>query len=227
MRLQHKMIRLPIVREDDCVSVLVVEHGKLFREILTALDCQADGQEGEFVLSEKGDPIDIAKQVSLLLEPIHFNLNSRQAVNRLYSFLEEKSVEQELNHKVEIKLESIRNLLGELIYDEGMISMASTQVSLPDVFKLFGICFSIDDVNSYVEQLQEYLLSVTKYIGKRLFVFAQLFSFLTDKEIFEFVSFVKREELNVLLIERWLPETVKNPYGQILIVDQDYCEIVR
>ena len=95
MRLAHPMLSSPLHWKEGCVPVLVVEVPEIFRSMVFMLSEQAQGEEGDFVLSLDYETLDCAEHMHVLRDLMCLSLDDRKLQNRFQARLQ-WTVQEEL-----------------------------------------------------------------------------------------------------------------------------------
>ena len=84
MKLIHFGLSGILLDEDIDFTEWIVESPESFSGYVLELSTQIDGNEGQFVLSEKNKELDLAKKAELIFDPLTVALKERQILNKLY-----------------------------------------------------------------------------------------------------------------------------------------------
>ena len=87
MRLANAELILSINIEENIPAVLVIENQKIMTEVVEQLYVLCDSGEGDFVLSDSGKQLSLAKTAEIIINPFSIDFNSRKIQNKLYSEL--------------------------------------------------------------------------------------------------------------------------------------------
>ena len=74
----------------------IIESPESFSGYVLELSTQIDGNEGQFVLSDKNKELDLAKKAELIFNPFTVDINERKILNKLYMELSDLSKEEEM-----------------------------------------------------------------------------------------------------------------------------------
>ena len=78
MKLVHPVLSGPIAFEEGRIAVLTIERPEVFRALVTDLMRQAEGEDGEAVLSERGKVLDPVCCLKVISDYIHFQPQALQ-----------------------------------------------------------------------------------------------------------------------------------------------------
>lgn len=97
MRLAHPALDFAVEFRENRVPVLICENRAFFRKMITDLTVQQEGEAGEFVLSDRWEPIPISKHMLVVTDYYHPELNPKKAISQLYRELA-RLAEDEYHH---------------------------------------------------------------------------------------------------------------------------------
>lgn len=95
-------------------------------------------------------------------------------------------------------------------------------LNLPATFKALGVSFEVQEVD-FFERLIRYMKLVGSILNKKLFIFVNMRSFLSDLQIQMLVEEIKYQDMKMLLIESCARDCIPNL--QRCIIDKDNCII--
>lgn len=222
MKLVYYEYGIKIQFRENKIQALVLEHPRVFRQFVQDFHAQAQGNEGTIILSEQ-DEINIHKEVELIMNPLDININNKRIISQLYNellsisneFIEEKF---QMNSKI---INYLDTLIWKSSYENLKINLMPKWENL---FKLYEIQIDIETTTLF-EKLIEYLKVCSSILKIQLYVFVNLNQYFEESEILEFIEWVKRLKVNVLLIES--VEPLYNSDTDVYIIDQDYCLIEK
>lgn len=212
----------PIRFEDNSVQVLCLEKPKLYRDVLSAFVYDTT-EENKIVFSENFVPFKAKGNVCVIdnvLRLVYPGAVTKkiydQMENYCYSELPEKTF-QLRSHMVDFA-ETIINAFDydfDFCYD----------IKLSDVFKLLCIKPVEDNLN-LLNELIDYITIINKYTPHKCFVIFNLHLFFDKEEIESFCKDIVNNHISLLVIENKVGFE-KNRYENIVILDDDFCEIVE
>ena len=83
MKLAYPLLNTPIEFDENYVSVLVIENARELRKAIISLKQQVDGGQGEFVLSENHETVEIAKSVLFVSDPFSPEIDSKKISSKI------------------------------------------------------------------------------------------------------------------------------------------------
>lgn len=222
MKLVYYEYGIKIQFRENKIQTLVLEHPRVFRQFVQDLHAQAQGNEGTIILSEQ-DEINIHKEVELIMSPLDININNKRIISQLYDellsisneFIEEKF---QMNSKI---INYLDTLIWKSSYENLKINLMPKWENL---FKLYEIQIDIETTTLF-EKLIEYLKVCSSILKTKLYIFVNLNQYFEESEILEFIEWIKRLKINVLLIES--VEPLYNADNDVYIIDRDYCLIEK
>ncbi len=207
---------------ENTVNVLVVENRPLLCRIVACLLSQINSGDGEFVLSEENSIVELGKTVEFITDPFCISMSDRRfqtKINQEAAQLCCAELEEET-----ACLFACASRLGAALaasFDFSADYTAPSDVS--GFLKLLDL--HIDNYGMTLpERLLEYMKLCRRFFGKKLFVFLNLKSFLSDNELELFYRTVMYEKFDIMLIEAVQRQKACSR-ERVYIIDGDLCEI--
>ena len=186
------------------------------------LSTQIDGNEGQFVLSDKNKELDLEKKAELIFNPFTVDINERKILNKLYMELSDLSKEEEMYIKTVELLRHLQEYMLELEQCTEYILEFDQETDMSALLKAVNIHYETRDMD-FMERLVQYMKVLAVVVGIKVFMFVNLRSYLTDHQMQEVMKEMKYQNIKGLFIEsqqRSCMEGVKQ-----YIIDVDRCEI--
>ena len=184
---------------------------------------QTDGANGRFVLSDNWEPIEIGKNLLLVTDPFHLELNGKKQTSALAKRLNALAMSE---HHIQSTLElqdQINRWIMELEEDLPYVTVHNDSLDIGTVLKAAGIRF-----DETAEKLEEKICSLIKisaeYLNIKLLALVGIHTVLGNESIREIYKTAIYEKISIMDIERYRPESLldcETPY----IIDRDLCEI--
>lgn len=224
MRLVHPMWDGVMKFEENKINVLVVEDGFRLSQLILELKAQIEGGEGSFVLSRNYEPIDISKNLELIVDVFTLDFNKKKLVNKLMEQLCGIAVGEE--HY----METVALCQGLVAYGNALCENFENMVSFDEEFAVNSLFKALDfkisaEGLSLAEGILEYMVVTRTFLKEQCFVFVNLKSYLSEDELDVFYQEVFYGKHHILLIENIMREQVF-PFEKIRIIDRDLCEIL-
>ena len=200
----------------------IIESPESFSGYVLELSTQIDGNEGQFVLSDKNKELDLAKKAELIFNPFTVDINERKILNKLYMELSDLSKGEEMYIKTVELLRSLQEYLLELEQCTEYILEFDQETDMSALLKAVNIHYETRDMD-FMERLVQYMKVLAVVVGIKVFMFVNLRSYLTDHQMQEVMKEMKYQNIKGLFIEsqqRSCMEGVKQ-----YIIDVDRCEI--
>lgn len=221
MKLVYSIYGIIFELEENKVNVFVIENPSALVEVICMLNRQCEGQEGEFVLSEKNKILNIAKNLTFVKEPFSIDCNSRKNLTKLYQELErecEKDWREEQKQFYEAYIVYITNLCQKSDLELTFLDKPQLQ----EVFKMAEVKIDVQ-AQSMLERIIEYIKISSNLLKQNIFVFLNLKLFLTEQEIEELYKECFYRKVHLILIEATYQ--TKRPEEKICVIDKDKCVI--
>ena len=204
-------------------QLIISESPSRFYEIVSALNAQVAGGEGEFVFSEDGKEISPEKAGDMLTDLFNFDLNDKKIINLLYKKIEKNFNNGEYIVKFNELNASAVNFLEDLFFDLPF-ALSYDEVGVVDYLKSYSVklekCYE-----SFLEKIVCYINVLVELKNCRFVIFVNLKSLLSDNELGMLYSHCRKEKISLLLLE----SSVLRPVMQeekAVIITEDLCELL-
>lgn len=200
----------------------VLEPPQLLAGCVQELYRQTEGAEGRFVLSAGDKELDIAKTVTMILNPFAIDLQDRKIVSKLYHQLEALAYGEALYLATrELQLQ-LQQYFLQLEHSSAYLLTSNTEPDFAALLKAMGVQLE-NTADNFVEQLALYLDIQASLLGKKVAALVQVSSYLTAEQLQQLQEMAAYREIALLWIENQQKDfaIAHNCY----IIDKDYCEI--
>jgi len=222
MKLVHPDLQFQVEFSEEMIPVCIVESPVRWRDMQRELLAQYHGEEGRWVLSDQEKEIKFNKSVEMIMNPMILEENERRIMNAfLQSFGETASNEiywkrgQDLNA-------AIQKLFSEIESEYPFEYHINQEIDFPALAKAMGIRLESEYEND-LERLIQYCILIKEIMHVKLFVFYNLHTFFTERELGLFYQEVIYRKWNVLLFETAVRGRISGE--KYYIIDRDNCEI--
>ena len=222
MKLVHLGLTGTLLDDGIDFTEWIIESPESFSEYVLELSTQIDGNEGQFVLSEKNKEMDLAKKAELIFNPLTVDINERKILNKLYMELSDLSKGEEMYIKTVELLRHLQEYMLELEQCTEYILEFDQETDMSALLKAVNIHYETRDMD-FLERLVQYMKVLAAVVGIKVFMFVNLRSYLTDHQMQEVIKEMKYQNIKGVFIEsqqRSCMEGVKQ-----CIIDVDRCEI--
>ncbi|NLD50850.1 MAG: type II-A CRISPR-associated protein Csn2 [Clostridiaceae bacterium] len=223
MKLVHPLFSKPIEFKENIINVLIVENQSVFSNMVSDLLAQLNNQEGEFVLSRNYEPIAIAKETELIINPFDITLNDKRIINRLYNELNRIASGEEILSETQRIRSEIEKYLTRIIENVDYFIDFESELDITSLLKASNIRITFSG-STLVEKVMDYINVLKNLCNTRLFLFVNIKTFFSDKELTELYKYIEYNKLDILIIENTVREK-KFAQEAIRIIDVDLCEI--
>lgn len=199
---------------------LVIENKKMFFEMITALSLQADGSQGDFVLSIADKPVEFSKYVDLTLQFAPFPVNRKSLLTKLYSLLEQKAMLAENYMQTGELLGKLEKFVLQLAEDLPF-EICCQRLAIGYVIRALAPELE-DEGTSALEKIFAYMELVRELDHDRLFIMVNMRSYFADEDMERFLESVCLHDFKLLLVE----STSQNKLNDTkrYTIDSDLCE---
>ena len=220
MKLVYKNVGHVLQLGGGSVAELVVENKKLFCQMVGDLFTQAEGLSGGFVLSLSDKPIEISKNIDVIVQFSPFQLNKKSLLTKLHSALEQNAMKSENYLKTGELLSSLEAFVTELAEDLPF-EIRCQKVAIGPVLR--ALAPEVDeDEKSTLEKVFHYMEIVRELDRDRLFVMVNMRSYFSDEDMERFTESAVLHDFKTLLLESVSFPRLQNV--KRYTVDEDLCE---
>lgn len=221
MKFIYSQYQLEIDVKEEQITVLTIENPKAYRDILSDLWNQIEGQEGEIILSENEKVKKLAKEAELIFNLFDLDCNNKKVITKLYQEIKELTNENLLNESAEINTQ----ILGYLEKAIDQVPYAldyEVDFDVSVLLKMYDVRVNTLAEN-LLEKIVEYIKVMNRICNIRIFIFVGLKQYLTVNELEQLYEFIFYEHISVLILE---PVFTKSIIGEkSWILDSDLCII--
>lgn len=203
------------------VWLLVIENPNEYYILLNDLIQQENGNEGNWVLSEDNDILNISKSAVLIYDYFNIDFKSKKIDNLIKSTILQVAKEGDFLEKLSNINKEIITLNNDLMSQINLPLIANEDVTFEDVYKISN--FSINEDKTLLERISTYVDIFVKLNNAKLVVFVNPFAFLSNDQLHSLIKEFNYKNIKMLFIDyqnRKLPcEFAK------IIIDKDLCII--
>lgn len=225
MKLVHPDFFFPIEFRENYMETIVVESPRILSQCLEELRRQIDGiGEGQWVLSEQAEALDIKKACCLLMDPFSVDLNNKRMLAGLYAAIEKGIISTELlqvwNRTYPELLGIMEKLVGAVDYE----LVFTDDIAIKDFLKFMSVRYE-DANNNFFERLLDYMRLAHDVLKTRLFILVNGKTFLTMEQLRFLYKQSCYEKYQLLLFEARDSIESRLEGERVTIIDQDACVI--
>lgn len=222
MKLVHEELECPIMTDQMLFTEWIIESPDYFSKFLEEFWKQWENGIGRYVLSDGEKELDFRKNVELIFQPLSIDLNDKRILGKLYAELEQLAHTEQLF----MRTQEITQYISEYVLDleqrtEYILQMENT-LDMTMVLKSLSVKYEVME-ESYLEKLVQYIKITSQLLKKKLYVFVNLRSYLTDEKMNQLIQEMTYQEIHVLFIENQERTCVEGCMRYI--IDTDGCEI--
>lgn len=201
---------------------LIIENAKEYLKVVKEMyDEYVHGIESEFVLSDNGKIIDIAKNCLFLHEYFDLDINNKKIISEINSRVSHIFSNLDLAEDFYALNQIFININDKIVDNFDFKLDYDSEMSPDKLIKMAN--FRVSDQASFAEKLMNYIKIYSNLKKTKLVIFVGISQFLTQDELETFIKQLEYLELKCLLIEPYEKYTTKSA-GKI-IIDNDLCEI--
>lgn len=222
MMVNFDFLSKPIILKEDTVEVLCVENQKLFRKICGAF-INGELEENNIVFSDKYIPFKFKGNICVINDYFSFSYSSA-ITKKIYEHIESYCNEEHFKETLDLKTHLV-NYMESIIKSFDYDFDFNYDISLTEIFKMMNLTSNLDK-SEVLRTLLDYILILNKYAPPKCFVLLNLHLYFTIDEIELFYRDVLDRRINLLILEN-TSNFKKSDYENVLIYDDDFCEIVE
>ena len=200
MKLVHPDLQFQVEFAEQIIPVFIVESPVRWRDIQRELLSQYHGGEGKWMLSDQEKEIKFNKSVEMIMNPMILEENDRRIVNAfLQTFGETASNEVYWKRAQDLNV-AIQKFFSEIESEYPFEYNIHREIDFPALAKAMGIRLESEYEND-LERLIQYCILTKEIMHVKLFIFFNLHSFFTEKELGQLYQEIIYRKWNVLLFE--------------------------
>ena len=222
MKLVHSNMERQLMWTEQQECEWIIESPILFSSYVRELREQIEGKEGKFVLSKNEDILDISKSVDIITDPLNFNINDKKILSKIYADLSVAAYEEDTYLKTQEVLGNLKSYFLELEQKNLIMLDLDDEIDMQALFKTLGVHIS-EAEDDFFENLNTYLKVSSILLKRKLIVFINVRSYISDEQLNEILNNAIYNEIRILFIEnmqRSCPDRIKQ-----YIIDNTGCEI--
>ena len=222
MKLINENLPVELIWNEVEFITLIIEDSTLFTQL--ACDFIDNKEAGKWVLSETGKLLDVSKCLEVIFNPFAVSLNQRKMLNRLYELCEINTKTNEMLFRWNALQDNFIDFIEELTDSFDYDLRYEGKLDLKDILKIVDLRFN--ENSSIVEKILDYLILANEILKIKVFVFFNLKTYLSLKEIGYIIEQGQYRKFNILFIERFDAfKRIKDE--RIIVVDKDKCVIIK
>ena len=222
MKMVHPELNMQFLFDKSTYCEWIIESQECYLKYLQELMLQANGKEGNFLLSHLEKELDINKKVEVIIDPIFVDLNDKRILNKIYEQISHMAYEEENYIRTKELNQYVFEYLLELENKSEYILEINEELDLNYLLKSAGVKSESREDN-FLERLLRYIDLLHVLLKKEIIVLVNIRSYLTDLQMEEFVKMLQYKEIAVLFIENQQKSCVRGT--KQYIIDKDQCEI--
>ena len=177
---------------------------------------QCEGAAGDFVLSDGEKELGIAKNVEFLDSVLDLDVNERKILGKLYADLEQLAYSEKFVVRTQEMIQYLRTYIFELEQETDFMLDVDDGVDMSAIFKGNGV--KLETVETGIlEKIVHYIKVVRLLLKKQVFVFVNVRSYLTVRQVEQLIKEAAYQEVQILLIENVMRDCVNSERRCIMI----------
>jgi len=221
-KLVYEFFDKPIILEECRHYSIVIENPSSFQKFVYGIGRQIESGNEFLVYSEAGEVKSTLPEAVLITDLFNLSINDKKIINSLYKKLDlaYKQVDRDACNKIISQIDDFISKSSDLI---DLNVDYNTDIQISGLLKLVDLHL-VDDSNSLLELLVNYIKTLSELSGINLFFAINLNSVLSDDELillYKELDLMKIDLINISFshVNKFLPQETA------IIIDNDLCEI--
>lgn len=208
--------------KEDKIFTLIIESPIIFYDIVSDIQKQIEGMDGETVISEDYHPIDMQKSTDLILQFVPFTVNQKDILAKLYGVMKKRAIDEKMYQQTYELLSQIEKYMYLLTEDSESELKSTMPEDITGILKAFDLKYDDTDM-TLPEKILEYMIASNSLKKKEVFVTVNLRSYITDRQAEDLFKSIVLKKLRLICIES--SECKHLNMQDIIIIDKDMCVI--
>ena len=224
MKLVHPEMQYQVDLSEGHATALFFDSPPVMRNWIMELIRQYNVEDGLFILSEDGVEINIVNSLSIITDPLAFDINDKRLSNKVQSLLKSFVVSSEMFEQTQSILSSLEKY-GEHVRDEFAYPLSYEEVDSTSLIKALSFRLEFDYQNE-IERLLEYMNLMHDICGVSVFVILGAFSLFSIDEIKALCNDCRLHGHAVLFVEGASAQVeIEMDFLRKVVIDADCCEL--
>lgn len=209
------------LKEGEAYKICIEDVCK-FRGLIE--DLLSDMNEGtEFILlSEKDKELKMNKASELIIDPFNLDINQRKVLLRLYTEMQDLSVNEVMFDKTLELKRCINEYLLDLEMNSKYVIQHDMNFEMKDIFNAVKLKMD-EEGDTLLEKIAAYVKEVHIFLGIKVFWFVGLNAYLGEEEIYQLLKEASYQSINIIMLESRVTKRIGDE--KIYILDKDHCVI--
>ncbi|MDD3400358.1 MAG: type II-A CRISPR-associated protein Csn2 [Eubacteriales bacterium] len=221
MRLATPLIGHVIEFNENKVSTLVIENQTCFYRLMMDLTMQAEGYEGDAVLSKDDCPIQFPKNAEIIQTFTPFTVNRKSLLTKICAAIEKEGLNESNFLRTEELLAQIERYIDDLSF--GLpCSITFDKLNISSIIKSVGVVIE-ENEDEPIERIISYMELVSELESDKLFIFVNMRSYFADDKMNLFIKSATAHKHRIMLLDCNARAMLDGE--QRWTVDEDWCEI--
>lgn len=204
------------------VCSIVIENPRAMYSFVCDIYAQCSGESGKVVLSENYEPMDLKKTTELITQLVPFSINKKELLNKIYAQLNSLAFKDEFYQSTQEMLSYSERYLYKLTESFSNLFAMKHPDDISWLVKGFGLGYDETGL-TLSEKLFEYMLAVSEYLKKDIFIIVGLRSYLTDKQAYGLYKSALLSGITLICVDDRISTLLD--CEKRTIIDDDMCII--
>lgn len=222
MKLVYYPLNLSFEIEKGEMTSIVLENTAVFEKFLIDFHKHLEKEDELFAASTDNGSIDLTKIGEIISSPFDLHFEKREVQKKLYAELQKSAEENDIGHILAEYHGKMVQAMETLTFTSDYEIEINEDFSLQELLKNFSVHMKNPE-GIFVEKLTEYMMSVKRLIGKKLFLLANCDAYLSENDYTYLEECAAYYDICIICLRN---RQVKLPFViREYIIDVDLCEI--
>lgn len=221
MKIVHEDIENIIYLNKECFYSLIIEDKTYYRKFIENIIKQINEKEDYLFLYDNNKLLDFSKEVIFIESCLKLDIEERKLSNYIQKDLI-KNLNDNYKNNFNDLINKINDYLKEVTLEYDISLKFEENLSINDFFKSFEIKADLEE-EDFVLRFINKIKSLRLLLNTNIFIFNNLHSYFTIKEIEQIKEETNKLEIYFLNISSFKDEICSNE--KVILIDKDLCEI--
>lgn len=198
MKFLYNPYCIEIEWEESQCCILQIENQKAFVDLIADLHNKIFQGDGDAILSDNGNCLEIGKMAELIIDPFSIDLNNRKIKNKIYKELSEYGIQMHYSDYSRLQSQ-ISEFLGQLVGEMSYPLIFQGNVGIEEILKVANVALDYE-YESIADKICAYIKLLSTACGINVIFFVDLHRFVSNEDVDEIIKEAKYYNINVIFI---------------------------
>ena len=214
--------------DNQFVNILEIENKQFFKTLVNEIYniVELNYESNKIILTEDESIINLSKNVMLLFDIFNVDFNNKKILSKIFSKVAnniklEKSIDNKYDEITLEVLKYMREQLNELSFEYTI----KENIEIEDILKIINFKIDLEYYNKVDEKIMFLIDLISEFNLVKILILVNVKTYFTDEELVEIYKYCNYKEVNLLLIENTVNETLLK-YEKKLYIDNDFDDFL-